>query len=124
MKNIHIVMVAFALAFAVVAKADDANVVSITTNLVVYTDVHSPSNTYNYFGTKLRLTIKDGLIVGCTNEGVFDLYNGKPAEVSLKESAERRADYAKKRDVMLKQREALKQRCRLQHDDNSTTEIK
>ena len=48
----------------------------VTTNLVVYTDIHSPSNTSHYHATKLSLAIKDGLIVECNNLGAFDLFNG------------------------------------------------
>ena len=48
----------------------------VTTNLVVYTDIHSPSNTSHYYATKLSLAIKDGLIVECNNLGAFDLFNG------------------------------------------------
>ena len=50
----------------------------VSTNLVVFTDIHKPEWTYNLHGTRTVLVIRDGLIRECRSEGVFDLANGLP----------------------------------------------
>lgn len=73
-----IVAVAFACLFAV-ANAGTNDVAGITTNLVVYTDIHSPNGTSHYYATLLALTIRNGIITECRNEGRFDLFTGRTA---------------------------------------------
>ena len=56
----------------------------VTTNLVLYADIHKPKGTYNLHGTRINLSIRDGLITECRSDGVFDLSSGLPEADALK----------------------------------------
>jgi len=102
----HIALIAAACAALVSFAGDPAP--GLTTNLVVYTNVHSPSNTSHYFATRLNLKIRNGLVVGCRDEGVFDLFNGLPAAESGRVAAERRREYEERMRDLRERRESRK----------------
>lgn len=62
----------------------------VTTNLVLYADIHKPKGTYNLHGTRINLSIRDGLITECRSDGVFDLFSGLPEAEAFKEIEESR----------------------------------
>lgn len=90
-----------AIAFASIAVVSSA--AALSTNFVVYTDFHCSTNTGTHRATRLSLEIRDGLIVGCRNEGVFDLDYGVPADMVEQEEAKAK----RKAEERRKQREAM-----------------
>jgi len=64
-----------------------ADVRPVTTNLVVYTDIHSPTGTCHYHARRIGLSIRDGLIVTCQDLGAVDLFNGLTPEQSRAKAA-------------------------------------
>ena len=69
----------------------------VTTNLVLYTDIHSPSGTSHYFARRVSLSIRDGLLVECRDGGVFDLFSGLPEAEAFREIEDRRKKGAARR---------------------------
>ena len=76
----------------------------VTTNLVVFTDLHRPEGTSHLHGTRTVLTIRDGLITDCRGEGVYNLFNGlRKADARRKREADR-ANAAKRRGGLVSPR--------------------
>ncbi len=48
---------------------------------VVYENIYSPSGTSHYYGTKVVVTIKSGLVTRWESQGVFDLFTGDAVTV-------------------------------------------
>ena len=61
----------------------------VSTNVVVYADVHVPKGTSHYHATRLSVAIRDGIVTECRNEGVFDLFLGVPADEAERARRER-----------------------------------
>ena len=94
-------------AIALAACSLLASAQGVTTNLTVYTDIHTPPNTSHYFATRIALCIRDGLVVECRDEGVFDLFNGKAATESLKDIAAKLEEDRARREARQRQRDEL-----------------
>ena len=76
----------------------------VSTNLVVFTDIHKPDGTYNLHGTRTVLTIRDGLITDCRGEGVFDLFSGLPEADARRKREADQANAAKRRGGLVRPR--------------------
>ena len=76
----------------------------VTTNLVVFTDLHRPEGTCHLHGTRTVLTIRDGLITDCRGEGVFDLFSGLPEADARRKREADRANAAKRRVGLVRPR--------------------
>lgn len=46
---------------------------------VIFEDIHSPSGTSHYYGTKVVVSVKNGLVTKWDVQGVYDLFSGDPA---------------------------------------------
>lgn len=46
---------------------------------VIYENIHSPSGTSHYYGTKVIVSVKNGLVTKWDVQGVYDLFSGDPA---------------------------------------------
>ena len=76
----------------------------VTTNLVVYTDIQHGEGSSHLYGTRINLTIRNGIVTDCRSEGVYDLYWGLPEADALRKREEGRAEVERRIGDLRKRR--------------------
>ena len=76
----------------------------VTTNLVVYTDIHHAEGSSHLYGERINLTIRNGLVTDCRSEGLYDLFWGLPEADALRKREEGRAEVERRIGDLRKRR--------------------